>query len=83
MTNELIAEIEKIINENQELKEKVTQLEINNRNLSMRERLYQSELQNVKNTLVKMSQSIQLTPHSKDIEYREVVYGGNEQYEGR
>lgn len=71
----IIIEIEKIIKENEELKTKVAELEINNRNFSMRERLYQSSLQTVKNQMLKLAQGIDTTPHSRNTEYQSIVYG--------
>lgn len=73
----IITEIERIIKENEELKTKVAELEINNRNICMRERLYQSSLQTVKNQMLKLAQNIDTTPHSRDAEYQSVVYGEN------
>lgn len=40
MMDNIITEIERIIKENEELKTRVAELEINLRNFSMRERLY-------------------------------------------
>ena len=71
----IIIEIEKIIKENEELKTKITELKIANRNICMRERLYQSSLQTVKNRMLKLAQSINTTPHSRDAEYQSIVYG--------
>lgn len=71
----IIEEVEKIVAENNELKEKLKALEICNRNLSMRERLYQSELSKLKNNIKKLSDEISTTPHSKDDEYQNIVYG--------
>lgn len=76
--NNIINELENIIKENQELKTKITEYEINQRNWSMRERLYQSELATVKNQLKKIHDAIQTTPHSHDEEYNKVVYQGTE-----
>lgn len=78
MTSDLIAELEKIINENRELKTKLTEMEINQRNWSMRERLYQSELTTIKTQLSKIAEAIKTTPHSKDAEYNRVVYQGGD-----
>ena len=71
----IIEEVEKIVAENSELKEKLKALEIGNRNLSMRERLYQSELSKLKNNIKKLLDEISTTPHSKDDEYQNIVYG--------
>lgn len=71
----IIEEVEKIVAENNELKEKLKALEIVNRNLSMRERLYQSELSKLKNNIKKLLDEINTTPHSKDNEYQNIVYG--------
>lgn len=73
----IITEIERIIKENEELKTKVAELEIINRNICMRERLYQSSLQTVKNQMLKLAQGINTTPHSRDAEYQSIVYGGD------
>ena len=75
MTDNILAEIERIIKENEELKEKIITLETNLRNISMRERLYQSTLQATRTRLLKFADGITTTPHSSDTEYREVVYG--------
>ena len=75
MTDNIITEIERIIKENEELKSKVTKLELANRNLSMRERLYQSALDTTKTRLIKLAQGISATPHSRDAEYQSIVYG--------
>ena len=72
--NNIINELENIIKENQELKTKITEYEINQRNWSMRERLYQSELSTIKNQLKKIHDAIKTTPHSHDAEYNKVVY---------
>ena len=77
MADNIIAEIERIIKENEELKSRVAELELTNRNLYMRERLYQSSLQTAKNQLLKLAQSIDTTPHSRDTEYQSIVYGEN------
>lgn len=74
MTDNILIELENIIKENQELKTKITEYEINRRNWSMRERLYQSELSTIKNQLKKISDAIKTTPHSHDEEYNKVVY---------
>lgn len=79
MTDNILTEIERIIKENEELKTSIIELETNNRNLLLRERLYQSSLQNTKNQLLKFAQNITTTPHSKDAEYQQVVYGEIEQ----
>ena len=73
----IITEIETIIKENEELKARVADLEINLRNFSMRERLYQSSLQTAKNQMLKLAQGIDTTPHSRDFEYQSIVYGEN------
>lgn len=75
MTDNILTEIERIIKENERLKNKIDGLETINRNLSMRERLYQSELQKVKTALTKLAENVLTTPHSKDAEYQSVVYG--------
>lgn len=77
--NNIINELENIIKENQELKTKITEYEINQRNWSMRERLYQSELSTIKNQLKKIHDTIRTTPHSHDVEYNKVVYQGVEE----
>lgn len=77
--NNIINELENIIKENQELKTKITEYEINRRNWSMRERLYQSELSTIKNQLKKIHDTIRTTPHSQDEEYNKVVYQDVEQ----
>ena len=77
--NNIINELENIIKENQELKTKITEYEINKRNWSMRERLYQSELSTIKNQLKKIHDTIRTTPHSHDEEYNKVVYQDVEQ----
>lgn len=77
--NNIINELENIIKENQELKTKITEYEINQRNWSMRERLYQSELSTIKNQLKKIHDAIKTTPHSHDEEYNKVVYQGIEE----
>lgn len=74
MMDNLLTEIERIIKENEELKTRVAELEIANRNAHMRERLYQSSLQTVKNQMLKLAQSIDTTPHSRDTEYQSIVY---------
>lgn len=71
----ILIEIERIIKENEELKTKVAELEIVNRNICMRERLYQSALSTAKNQMLKLAQSIDTTPHSRDAEYQSIVYG--------
>lgn len=70
----IINELENIIKENQELKTKITEYEINRRKWYMRERLYQSELSTIKNQLKKIHDTIRTTPHSQDEEYNKVVY---------
>ena len=77
MENNIITELERILKENEELKEKVTELETANRNVLMRERLYQSALSSAKNQMLKLAQSIDTTPHSRDAEYQATVYGVN------
>ena len=79
MVDNILAEIERIIKENEELKEKIITLETNLRNISMRERLYQSTLQATRTQLLKFAQGLTTTPHSSDAEYRQVVYGEIEQ----
>ena len=76
--NNIINELENIIKENQELKTKITEYEIKQRNGSMRERLYQSELSTIKNQLKKIHDAIRTTPHSHDEEYNKVVYQDTE-----
>lgn len=78
MENNIITELERILKENEELKIKVSEMEINQRNFAMRERLYQSELSTIKHQLEKFVQSIKTTPHSHDPEYNRVVYKGIE-----
>ena len=78
MTDNIITELEKIIKENEELKTKLTEHEIYQRNWSMRERLYQSELATIKSQLDKLVRCIKTTPHSHDAEYNRVVYQGGE-----
>ena len=78
MTIDIITELENIINENKELKDIISDLETRNRNLSMRERLYQSELQKIKTALTKLGEKVLTTPHSKDAEYQATVYGVND-----
>ncbi len=77
MESNIITELERILKENEELKEKVTELETANRNVLMRERLYQSALSSAKNQMLKLAQSIDTTPHSRDAEYQATVYGVN------
>ena len=77
--NNIINELENIIKENQELKTKITEFEINRRNWAMRERLYQSELSTIKNQLKKIHNAIQTTPHSHDEEYNKIAYQGVEE----
>lgn len=77
MENNIITELERILKENEELKEKVTELETANRNVLMRERLYQSALSSAKNQMLRLAQSIDTTPHSRDAEYQATVYGVN------
>lgn len=78
MENSIITELERILKENEELKEKVTELETANRNVLMRERLYQSALSSAKNQMLRLAQSIDTTPHSRDAEYQATVYGVND-----
>lgn len=78
MKDNILTEIERIIKENEELKMKIAELEINNRNILMRERLYQSALSSAKNQMLKLAQSIDTTPHSRDAEYQHTVYGVND-----
>lgn len=73
--NSILVEVENIIKENEALKSRVADLELANRNLSMRERLYQSALGNTKTQLMKLAQGIDTTPHSRDTEYQRTVYG--------
>ena len=74
MTDNIITEIERIIKENSEMKAKLTEYEINQRNSLLRERLYQSELATLKNQLQKIYEGIKTTPHSHDKEYNKIVY---------
>ena len=76
--NELNGQLGQLEAENEELKIKVSGMEINQRNFAMRERLYQSELSTIKHQLEKFVQSIKTTPHSHDAEYNRVVYKGIE-----
>ena len=78
MTDNILTEIERIIKENEELKTRIAELEINNRNSLMRERLYQSALSSAKSQMLKLAQSIDTTPHSRDVEYQHIVYGEND-----
>lgn len=79
MTDNIITEIERIIKENSEMKAKLTEYEINQRNSLLRERLYQSELATLKNQLQKIVEGIKTTPHSNNAEYNKVVYGGGDE----
>lgn len=74
MTDNIITELERIIKENEELKTKLAEMEIKQRNSYMRERLYQSELSTIKSQLDKFAKGIKTTPHSHDAEYSKVVY---------
>lgn len=73
--NELIQNLEQIINENSELKTKIAAMEVKQRNWGLRERLYQSELQTLKNTLLKLANGIKTSPHISDAEYNQQAYG--------
>lgn len=77
MNDNILTEIERILKENEELKTKVAELEINNRNILMRERLYQSALSTAKNQMLALAQNISTTPHSRDVDYQKAVYGEN------
>lgn len=75
MTDNILTEIERILKENEELKLKISELETKFRTVLMRERLYQSQLSTAKTQILKLGQSIDTTPHSRDAEYQQVVYG--------
>lgn len=75
MTDNILTEIERILKENEELKLKISELETKYRTVLMRERLYQSQLSTAKTQILKLGQSIDTTPHSRDAEYQQVVYG--------
>lgn len=77
--NELIQNLEQIINENSELKTKIAEMEVKQRNWGLRERLYQSELQTLKNTLLKLANGIKTSPHSSDAGYIQQAYRESEE----
>ena len=70
----LTKSIQDLIQEREELKVKVIELQNINDRLALRERLYQSELGKTKTALQKLAQAIDTTPHTSASEYQK-YYG--------
>ncbi len=62
--------IQNLINEREELKVKIIELQTLNDKLALRERLYQSELGKTRTALQKLAQAIDTTPHTSAEEYQ-------------
>lgn len=70
----LTKSIQDLIQEREDLKVKVIELQNTNDRLALRERLYQSELSKTRNVLQKLAQAINTTPHTSASEYQQ-YYG--------
>ncbi len=70
----LTKSIQDLIQEREDLKVKVIELQNTNDKLALRERLYQSELSKTRNALQKLAQAINTAPHTSASEYQQ-YYG--------
>ena len=70
----LTKSIQDLIQEREDLKVKVIELQNTNDRLALRERLYQSELGKTRTALQKLAQAINTTPHTTVNEYQQ-YYG--------